>query len=781
MSPDSQNVRTDQTAGIQPRLGFTSFSTEPSKNIWPFSHSNGTKYVITQSSNILKANIGDGVFSIGIATVDPNVTTVGAQLGDNFFFSNVTNGLKYWDSNNVFTGSTTMKFTQMVAHKGRLVGSGKPASERIIFGSRFNDGTFWNLVINPAETDPFQIQVGGGLDEVLTTLYSSYRDKLIWAKASSFGALNGSRRSNFKVETFSEVVGTAYPDSMRDCDGELRWLGNGGIVWGFDGSNLKDLTKYDGGGGIKNLMETIAQGEAASRIWTQTSKSDWDQGVKGVRIRTDLFPGDAVFASTSFAEGFGNGPCSTSINEPVSCAPRWTTSGNSGSGVTISLAAGGSMLNVGAQSGAFASSDIFVGTWTFTGDFWNGAAGEGGKIFFICPATSAIPTYCSQGYFLHVTGSGGEANGQAPFADYFLKEVGGGTLISTENVQGNQITSIDFTRNGSGLFTMFLNGVGIGSATDVTFSSSNFILAQFDENSPFKLGSVDIKDGLMFSTFTSQSFNVGNKITSWGAVTISESLDSAQIKHVLFVSSMSQVDPHIPSSYTSSQAIANNEIPSIATGPFVLISSSFSKTARTNQPLLSDFSIRWSEGVNLRAASIYTDGRYKLSVSISSTANNTLLVFDRRGQWQVDKGINADVTATYNSNPYFGNSSGIWLDESGTSDNGASISSFYKTKSYFPGGLPYQNTFKSLFMTTENSGSTLATTYQVDGVNTDYSLASRAMDAVGGFQLFNLPFSTTNLKRGRTISFTWTVSSAVDWRILGAELFFDSEKVIRAN
>ena len=84
-------------------------------------------------------------------------------------------------------------------------------------------------------------------------------------------------------------------------------------------------------------------------------------------------------------------------------------------------------------------------------------------------------------------------------------------------------------------------------------------------------------------------------------------------------------------------------------------------------------------------------------------------------------------------------------------------------------------------MTTENSGSTLATTYQVDGVNTDYSLASRAMDAVGGFQLFNLPFSTTNLKRGRTISFTWTVSSAVDWRILGAELFFDSEKVIRAN
>ena len=383
LSPDSQNVRTDETAGIQPRLGFTSFSTEPSKNLWPFSHSNGTKYVITQSSNILKANIGDGVFSIGIATVDPNVTTVGTQLGDNFFFSNITDGLKHWDSNSVFTGSTTMKFTQMVTHKGRLVGTGVPGKERFILGSRFNSGTFWNLVVNPAETDPFEIQVGGALDEILTTLYSSYRDKLIWAKASSFGALNGSRRSNFKVETISEVVGTAYPDSMRDCDGELRWLGNGGIVWGFDGSNLKDLTKYENGGGIKNLMETIAQGEATSRIWTQTSKSDWGEGVSGVRVSTDILSGSAVFTSTSFAEGFDDGTC-FNPDFPSCTDNLWSV-------YEVNVLVQGGLVKGNLPGSIRVPSFISVATWTLVGPQFTPTLGTTGSLFYFMAFSTISP------------------------------------------------------------------------------------------------------------------------------------------------------------------------------------------------------------------------------------------------------------------------------------------------------------------------------------------------------------------------------------------------------
>src|SRR3990167_8705854 len=301
-SQDSQNVSTDEFQGLTPRKGFVRFSTQTSDELWTFSPSNGVNYIITRSSHILKANFGDGVFVLTVGTVNPDVHTSGTQLGDRWYFTNITDGLKYWDTNTTSVASTTIKFSQLVTWKGRLWGAGLSGQERVIWGSRFNDGTFWNLVTDPAETDPVQITVSGRLDESVTVLYSSFRDKMIWMKRNSFGHISGSRRSNFSPYTISDTIGSDQPETVQDCNGELRFLGSQETIWGFDGLNLYELSKYKDGGGIRSLLETTVQSNASTKLWLQTTKSDWDQGVNGIRIQTDVSPGNVVLVSTTFSE-----------------------------------------------------------------------------------------------------------------------------------------------------------------------------------------------------------------------------------------------------------------------------------------------------------------------------------------------------------------------------------------------------------------------------------------------------------------------------------------------
>ncbi len=764
---DSQNVNTDEAQGISPRLGFTRFSTEPSKGLGVFSHSNGVNYIITQSSNVLKANTGDGEFVIVIATVDPNVPTATSQLGDKLFFVNINDPLKYWDTNIVVSVSTPINFSQLVTHKVRLWGAGNPKNERIIYGSKQDDGTQWNLVVTPAETDPVQIPVSGRLDEVITTLYSSFRKVLIWAKANSFGRVTGFKRSNFAQEAISDVVGTAFPETMHDADGELRWLGSSRAIWGYDGANLRDLTRYPEGGGIRELMETVSQGVATSRSWKQTSQSDWNQGIRGVRISTDVSAGDVVFVSTSFTETFEDGDCNSTGGPggTIPCAPRWTM-------IDGNLAVTGARLK-GPGGAAHIDSTISVATWTFTGFFSVDQLRDiENRIYFMGLATRSVDE--SFGYSL-VAFSSSQNVGQT----FQIRDELDVVIISSQMNASIPINTLGVSRTETGQFTLYVNSQAVGNAVDTTLSSSAFIVFHADTDGAIEVGRFQTDENILFSTFTSQEFNVGNKITSWGTFSVNDSLDGGAIKHVLFASDNAGIDIFDPTTFASSEALITNTIPSISTAQYVLVSSSYTRTFRTQNPRLFDFTIRWNDGENIRASSIYTNRKSWFSVSISSTGNNTILVFDRRRQWQVYKGINADTMVTFNANPMFGNDSGIFQAEIGHDDDGNSIDAFYVNKTYYPSKIPFYSTFKMLFMATTNSESTLTTTYQMDGVETDISLASRDMSFVDGYQNFKLPF--TNLKKGRTISIKWAVNSTKNWRILEGQLRFEPEKIIRAN
>lgn len=280
-TPDSENIISDEGSGIKPRLGYISFSTESSRNLYSFYVSNGSKYLVTQSSGILKATTGGSNFDIFVATVDPSVTTSVTSLGDKLYFTNTTDGLKYWDLSNVVkVGSFRARW--IATHKERLWLAGVVGDERTVYISEYADGTNFTLAVNPTDTDPARITVQGALDDILTGLYATFNDQIVWFKQRSFGMIDGDRRSNFLSREYSNNVGCSYPDTIENCNGILRWLGNDRIVYEFDGANYYPISNND----IKNYLEAIVQGDLNQRQWVQQFSYDWTAGTVGVGVDT---------------------------------------------------------------------------------------------------------------------------------------------------------------------------------------------------------------------------------------------------------------------------------------------------------------------------------------------------------------------------------------------------------------------------------------------------------------------------------------------------------------
>ena len=87
------------------------------------------------------------------------------------------------------------------------------------------------------------------------------------------------------------------------------------------------------------------------------------------------------------------------------------------------------------------------------------------------------------------------------------------------------------------------------------------------------------------------------------------------------------------------------------------------------------------------------------------------------------------------------------------------------------------STLHDLIINADNSTASLLTTYQVDGVGTDYSLPTYAMNTQSGFQNYKLPFPFSQVQQGKFVSFKFAVSSTAAWRFLGATLYFMPDRV----
>ena len=790
MAQDSENVMTDNALGLAPRTGFVAFSTEASNGQWIFPLANGSSYRITESSGTLKALLNGSNFTITLSTINTAVRTAAAALGDRFYWSSA-DGLKYWDTSVVVVSSRTLNFTSMAVYKGRLCGIGVTGDERTIYLSEYLDGSNFTLAVDPVDTDPARIAVQGNLDENLTGLFSSFKDKLIWMKANSFGGIAGSRRSNFISQVFNDSVGSAYPESFKDCDGKLRFLGSKRAIWEFDGSNIKPISLDI----ETTLMNNLTQGDANSRSFSQTSQQDWSQGFSRVGIDTDNAPGDVWFKPLSTVTLLGD----TFNDNDYTSNPAWTVV--SGSAVVISgtlraeTANGVCGPSVDCAASLAIESNMSTGTWhilgapgpSSDGGIWN--AGTGGPDFrynFMARQAVGYP-----GYAIKFTGlGGGNTRIQLVRRDENGDDTGDKVLLSSS--AAGECTSVKVSRFSSGTFVVaYICSAADGTmvARDTTNADSSYfnitwdaMTQDFGPQIDQVMASTPSSLYIYQSTYTSQTYSMGTEATAWGGFVAGEVLDAGTtLTYAIYVDTDSNLDIDEQTSFVSSQAIVSGNVPTIQISSYVTIAAFFDRSTHTADAALTNFTVSWTEGSNLPAPSVYYKQRYELGVAVSSNVNNTVLVYDRNNQWQKWKGMNRNSAVVYNGLSYFGNSTGIYQADFGNSDAGAAITSFYKTKRFVPSGVNYVNYFNELYLTAMNSAETMNIQYYVDGVNTPYTLANYVMNSQAGQQDVRLPFTATMLEQGKMIEFLFTVSGTSEWRLVNANLNFTGESIPSGN
>ena len=722
---DEQNTVTDGQVGLTGRKGFISFSTEPNRNMWVFNHSNGNSYFIGQSSGTLKATLGGGNFNIYIGTVDSGVRTDGTQYGNRFYYINRTDGLKYWDSAAVVVSTLGMRGDQVKTFNGRLYVSGRDDDPRTIYASEYLNPDNFALAVTPTEASPARIQVQGSLDERITTLYSSFQGKLLWFKARSFGKIDGIRRSQFSASQISDVIGTAYPEYIKDCDGVLRFLGPQSKVYEYDGANIIPLTND-----IDDFMSTISQGDPTGKSWAQTTAADFGAGTLTANtlapgsISTTVVSGSLTFIPFAV-------PTDDFEDNDLTNAPVWRNMQGGSSCTAIN----GQLNCPGDNNLITSSSTVSVGTWTFI---------------------VAKSSWTSINYLYFMSNSTNPTGTGSIFSRVFVPASGSGqftvtsgnteiVLFNCSSTTTSGLVPVVVSRDNSGNFVLNIGTgsaqtrCGSGSNTDITESSYISVLAPAGL---MVLESVAVTtlNYVRSSTFTSQSFNIGPNITSWGAfnATIRQPSGASAISFFIFTDTDSSLNITNSTTYTSSQAVASGAIPTIGTAAYVAVVATFSTvTSSPTLPTLyvDNFTVNWNEGsIGGRGASLYFDQRYWVSVAVSSASNNRFLVYDRQRDWHRYVGMPALAAITYNSRAYFGNEGGVFQAETGADDDGIAIAAVFQTKAYWMGNLNRRKTFEEFYVTTTNSAETLQTQYYVDGmgISTLIQMATNQIRILGG-------------------------------------------------
>jgi len=159
-------------------------------------------------------------------------------------------------------------------------------------------------------------------------------------------------------------------------------------------------------------------------------------------------------------------------------------------------------------------------------------------------------------------------------------------------------------------------------------------------------------------------------------------------------------------------------------------------SADEDVPQVDSVTIQWfiSTISSIRPASIFTDGRYYVSLAeVGSTVNNILLQIDLNGKWRRLAGLNIGTFSFFFNRPYLGLASSGQIRKflDATTDAGVAIEFDWRTKA-FDYSTAYQNNSSKVKVVGEvilhgvNTGAAFQVFYSVDGGTTFINLVTNS-------------------------------------------------------
>lgn len=647
--------------------------------------------------------------------------------------------------------STTTLGTMIESTPDRVVIAGVSGSPNTLYVSQSN--TFTNFTTGVNATDAFT-EVIASPGSALTHIRWGC-GKLLWWKDQSMGYFDFDDQYTAQVKTVSDTIGTLDNSSAIDPSGRVWFRGQDGHSWLYDCSFLTKMS-------VDISPFATSAGRVISNSWIMSSGSDFDSGSFGTGIDTITVSGQVSLAgrSDSFSDLSG---------WAQSASGNWFASGNT------------AYYNYTSNYQKLISATTIPNLST---------AAIRSQVYAKVPSTSyAAPVTASvglvntstQGYVASFFTNDGNVSVQ------FSKIQG---AINNSNPAGSVTATVDstpvfdtttyhtlmfqFEQNSGNLFAYFDDTlVAHGNDTTYTNMAKQYIGGLSDtvgHNIPLFQSATVVS---LFGTYYSPVHNAPS-ITSWGALNLSTfGFDSRY-------SLRSSTNSFTVLSTTPSWTIqSSGDIISISTGTYfqfkaVFDVSDFNETVASH--ILYSSLVNWFEGAfSTQSFLIYFDNAIWESVSFGpgQTISNYIFKYDLINEGWTIYSFGTGGMLIQSNILYFGdpNDDNIFSFGSSTSDDGSSISAYWKSKD-FSGADPFLSTQLTNIDTffKRNQGATVTSAYTVDTSSTtsySVSLSNASKDIIQSRKL--LPSG----KMGQVFNIKYSDNSdSSAWELLGYRIGF---------
>lgn len=714
LTPGGKSVRTRSGYGL---AYTTAITTSAIHGVYDFFDASGNEVSLFGNDTRLSSIVGGGTTPTVLFTNGTKDATYQCTdyLGNAYCVDSSrdklikTDGVTYSALSGIIsTGTTVASCVTRLA-----MGGFSDAPSRIDF-SADTDFTTWGT--GSLGTSPVQLTVSAPGSKITHLVYAFGR--LMWFKDHSFGYVligNQPFQSDWVVKTVSGDIGTLDNSSVY-WQGILYFRGQDGHIYAFDGYSYQRISRE-----IEGTI-SLSQGRTANS-WTQTSQSDFSAGYSPYQYYVDTVTNAGNIQST-FPDGF------SSLRDGTSGTLNVWTKYESGT-ITGSVSANGT-LNLQCNGGTLGRENVYTSSQLL--DFEQGTTYQ----FTI----NSMPTdsgHLSDLFMtLRPTVASGGGNPDASGALVLDIESTTTARISlaalTIASQTGSIATGDFAQPATvkvyfstTTWALTINGTAAGNGTHSATTGNQYLYFGYEKGSSGS-GTCQLDDfGLAPETATWQSsVNHSANLTQWGTLNATLSSNGGTQQLYIRASTNSFTSSSSTPSWT---ALSAGAVPSISTGTYVQVRYDANNLTPSDTPTLSDFTVNWFEGsATDKAYATYFKDRILWSVAdgAGQSTNNRVLIYDLLNQCWLVYDLAANGFFIRSNNLYFGSSSAGYVYQygSGTSDNGAAINSYWKSKDFF-GGSPFSNQELAniSLAAKEVDNSTMTVTYTTNGTNsTSYNV-----------------------------------------------------------
>ena len=749
-----QNVYTDYQKMSVERNGYVKRDTtvlgdtQSVSGLWSFTDISGNEWIISFSSrSFYKNTIGQTPTKFGPTMTTNNVPDAAINLG-RIWFTEGINDVWWFDGSSTGAVSSAPKGRLIEPWRTRIVISRVTNTQSTVYFSEDGDGENWTL--GGLATDPFTREIGGANDGQYIRCMANYYDSLIIGRKIDLWTIDGFDQNDADTRQISDQIGCLEPGTMKVNDNELDWLSNRGIEE-MSGRTITNISEP-----IRNITDQIVKNSISQRTNIQSTQADWSNGSfdTTVYVDTQTSSGDLQPIFPDLFDSFRDGTINT--KNVWTEYESGTVAGdiNVSDGKLILQHDGGTLGRINVYT-TNQVENFQIGT-TYYVQVTSMSFDSGNLSDFYWTIRPTLASSPSNPDNSGVAIMDFESTTSAKIKLTNLS-ISGQTGPSSSTTSFNIPATISFYFS-TNTYNLQINSVIVSSGNHTATVGKQYIYLGYLKGSAGS-GSLYLDNfGIAPETFTftSQLLNIGNQITSWGAVTISETDSLNHISYQFGSTTTAAI-----SSISNFASISNGAIPSVSTNPYAGFKSVFASTSPTENLKLSEFITTWSEGSQIPApiATVY-DRRYWISYTTNSASSpylDRILIYQRNKTWTLFQGINAASFAIWRDNFYFGNSNingYVYKFDIGENDDGSDISSIIRTKSFDFGQSFRPKEFRKLYLNYLGGGGNFSVSYDIDRYGTNYSLGSINLTGTQGQQASKFPFPLNQLVRGREIQFT---------------------------